>query len=169
MASVYEPGGSVQAPSWWDQGMQQMGRAGQAAQQMPSMGRGGWGANFGTMTGPSENPHLKQGGQSGQFLGFSTAPGVSDSNVYASQGAGASGFSWDPNQRYLENLGSRSQQQMQNMGQWGQHQADVAQATALRGMNTPGGIENQGQQRWQQMMQGLQGMQQGMQQRRNRF
>lgn len=151
MASVYEPAGSVAAPSWWTQGQQQVGKAATAAQGLPNQGRG-WMANYGTSRAPSENPHLQtQGNQQGQFLGFHTTAPISDHQVYASQGAGAG-----VGQGYLEGLGNRSAQAMDQQAQWGQQQQTAAAAAAMRGTNTPGGVDQ-----WGRMMQGLQNAQVG--------
>lgn len=86
-------------------------------------------------------------------------------NVYASQGAGASpSAGW----------GSRvAQQAGQDMGQM-QRQQGLAQAATMRNTNTPGGMQawtsnGPDSARWGQMMQGLQGMRQGMQRQGNRF
>jgi hypothetical protein len=90
---------------------------------------------------------------------------VDRENVQASQGAGASaGADW------TARLG---QQVGQDMGQM-QRQQDLGQAAMMRNTNTPGGMQawtsnGPDSARWGQMMQGLQGMRQGMQRRGNRF
>jgi hypothetical protein len=163
MASIYEPPGSVQAPSlypsWW-----QRDASGNA--MTPTFGGPGGQMSKGITGWQAYDPNAQTTAWSAR---------VGPDNVYASQGAGVQGFSWDPNQASQQSLMSRSLQQGAMDMQGMQRQQDLARAAYMRATPTPGGMQAYGDQqaqRWQQMMQGLQGMwQQQPQQapRGNRF
>lgn len=146
MASVYEPPGSVP-----QQPQQPMYATWGGTQEGPGGMRGTFSR---TPTGWSSTP---QGG------GWSM-PGVSDSNVFASQGAGAGGgMASDPNQQFQQGLQGRAGQQQQQDMQMAQRQAELQGAAMARqtpGLSWQGSTQGQGgpAAQWQRMMQGMAGM-----------